>query len=378
MTALADSFNPDAGGSSTPNVLSIAIQPDGKILAGGSFGSIGDQTRNNIARVDGATGLADSFNPNATDSVQAIVRQPDGKILVGGRFFSFGGGSTIGGQTRNRIARLDPATGLADSFNPNADNFVYSIAVQADGRVLASGYFGTIGGQTRNNIARLDGTTGLADSFDPSADNPVYSIAMHDDGKILVGGSFTSVGGQTRRIFARLTNTAAALQNLAVTQTNVTWTRDGSSPQLERVTFESSTDSVNYTSLGSGTAAGSNWTLTGLSLPTGTNIYIRARGYYRGGQCEGSESITESVRNVFIPLTPTQVVSRKLHNGAPFDITLPLTGNAGIECRSGGVTSDYLLVLKLSQPGHFQRRIGNRRYRISERQQRQRVDNCYR
>ena len=34
-------------------------------------------------------------------------------------------------------------------------------------------------------------------------------------------------------------------------------------------------------SLGNGTAAGSNWTLTGLNLPTGQNIYIRARGYYR-------------------------------------------------------------------------------------------------
>ena len=28
----------------------------------------------------------------------------------------------IGGQTRNRIARLDPTTGLADSFNPNAND----------------------------------------------------------------------------------------------------------------------------------------------------------------------------------------------------------------------------------------------------------------
>ena len=40
---------------------------------------------------------------------------------------------------------------------------------------------------------------------------------------------------------------------------------------------------MNYTPLGNGTAAGSNWTLTGLNLPTGQNIYIRARGYYRSG-----------------------------------------------------------------------------------------------
>ena len=52
--------------------------------------------------------------------------------------------------------------------------------------------------------------------------------------------------------------------------------------------------------MGNGTAAGSNWTLTGLNLPIEQNIYIRARGYYRGGCHNGSESITESVRNAFI------------------------------------------------------------------------------
>jgi hypothetical protein len=57
--------------------------------------------------------------------------------------------------------------------------------------------------------------------------------------------------------------------------------------------------------LGNGTSAGSNWILTGLSLPTGQNIYIRARGYYRSGENNASESITESVRNAFIIATPT-------------------------------------------------------------------------
>ena len=220
--------------------------------------------------------------------------QADGKILAGGNFTS------IGGQTRNYIARLDATTGLADSFDPNANGTVYSIAVQADGKILAGGVFTSIGGQTRNRIARLDATTGLADSFDPNANDDVYSIAVQADGKILAGGDFTTIGGQTRNFFARLTNDTAALQNLAVTQTTITWTRGGSSPQFTRVTFEYSTDNVNYTPLGNGTAAGSNWTLTGLNLPTGQNIYIRARGYYRSGNYNGSESITESVRNAFL------------------------------------------------------------------------------
>ena len=149
-----------------------------------------------------------------------------------------------------------------------------------------------------------------------------------------------------------MSNDTAALQNLAATPTTVTWTRGGSSPQFTRVTFESSTDNVNYTPLGNGTASGSNWTLTGLSLPIGQNFYIRARGYYRSGYLNGSESITESVRNAFIAPapTPTQVVSRKLHGGTPCDITLPLAGNSGIECRSGGATNDYQVVFTFPAP----------------------------
>ncbi|HYJ05517.1 MAG TPA: delta-60 repeat domain-containing protein [Chthoniobacterales bacterium] len=303
-TGLADSFDPNSS-----NIVSaIALQGDGKILVGGPFygpSSIGGQARKCIARLDPATGLADSFDPSADGfltTVNAIVVQSDGKILMGGAFTS------IGGQMRNRIARVDPDTGLADSFNPNAKDTVLTIAVQADGKVLAGGlFFGTnsIGGQTRSRMARLDATTGLADSFDPNPNQIVAAIALLADGKIFVGGNFLSIGGQPQRRFARLSNDTAALQNLAVTQTSITWTRAGSSPQLSRVFFDYSVDNVNYFALGDATASGANWTLTGLNLPDGQNIYIRGRGYYRTGQDNGSDSITEAVRNAFITdLTP--------------------------------------------------------------------------
>jgi FtsP/CotA-like multicopper oxidase with cupredoxin domain len=48
---------------------------------------------------------------------------------------------------------------------------------------------------------------------------------------------------------------------------------------------------------------------------------------------------------VVAPVTPTQVISRKIHGSAgAFDIGLPLTGAAGIECRSGGATHDHQLI----------------------------------
>ncbi len=214
-TGLADSFDPGADGF---GVYAIALQKDGKILAGGAFDNIGGQARNSIARLDSMTGLADSFDPQPMGADQplavcyAITVQADGKILMGGDFKS------IGGQPRNHIARLDATTGLADSFDPNASGGkphpdVSAIAVQADGKILVGGAFTTIGGQGRNHIAQLDATTGLADSLDPSPDAlGVYTIAVQKDGKILAGGAFDRISGQNRSYFARLSNGSAALQ----------------------------------------------------------------------------------------------------------------------------------------------------------------------
>src|SRR5256714_13126067 len=162
-----DGFDPNANGL----IRVIVVQPDGKILLGGDFTTLSPNggapvTRNRIARLNPDGTLDTAFNPNATGSVDTIALQTDGKILVGG---GFNGASSIGGQPRNYIARLDATTGLADSFNPNAENTVRTIAVQTDGKILVGGVFVSIGGQARFFIARLDATTVLADSFTPSS-----------------------------------------------------------------------------------------------------------------------------------------------------------------------------------------------------------------
>ena len=335
-----DGFNPNANSI----VYSLALQPDGKLLVAGFFTSIGGVTRNRLARLD-ASGAPDSFDPNANDSVLAVAVQMDGKILVGGFF------TNIGGQPRNGLARLDPVTGLADTFNANSNSHVNALVLQADGKILVGGNFhGTncIGGATRNYIARVDGASGLADSFNPNANDTVYSIALQQDGKVLAGGVFTSIGGQSRNRFARLSNDTAAFSTLKVTQSTITLTQGGSAPQFTHVSFGSDYeyDGI-YGLVGTGTPQGSSFTLTGQNFPTGQDFLIRSRGYFRTGYLNGSETTEHNIRNVFLtlPPTPSQVVSRKLHGGMPFDINLPLTGNPGIECRSGGATNDYQIVL---------------------------------
>ena len=42
-----------------------------------------------------------------------------------------------------------------------------------------------------------------------------------------------------------------------------------------------------------------------------------------------------------------------MHNGTPRDINLPLTGNSGIECRSGGGTNDYDVIFTFASSVTF-------------------------
>ena len=173
-------------------------QPDGKVLVGGNFSTLGGQTRNYIGRLNPDGTLDTAFNPGAGGTVYSLAVQADGKILVGGYF------TTLGGQARSSLGRLNADGSLDTAFNPGANNNVYCLPVQADGKILVGGSFSTLGGQTRNNFSRLNADGSLDASFNPGASSYVCSVALQPDGKIVVGGTFTGLGGQTRGAIGRV------------------------------------------------------------------------------------------------------------------------------------------------------------------------------
>ena len=60
----------------------------------------------------------------------------------------------------------------------------------------------------------------------------------------------------------------------------------------------------------------------------------------------GLTSYNVIVNGIDVPPPPVSAVSRKVHGASGiFDINLPFTGAPGIECRSGGVTGDYQIVV---------------------------------
>lgn len=203
-TGLATSWNPNAtlsGSAGTVNAITLA---GSTVYIGGDFDTIGVDSRNNIAAVDASTGLATSWDANANSTVLALTID-NTNVYAGGSF------TNIGGQARNRIAALDIGTALATSWNPNANSTVNALIFN-NSLVYAGGSFTNIGGQSRNRIAALDASTGLATSWDPNASGVVNALAASGDGLTLyAGGTFNNIGGQGRnRIGALSASTGLA------------------------------------------------------------------------------------------------------------------------------------------------------------------------
>ena len=85
--------------------------------------------------------------------------------------------------------------------------------------------------------------------------------------------------------------------------------------------------------------------------PTAGLIQGSDRNFY-GTTYGGGTADSGTVFRLNIPAVHLlSVVSRKAHGSAgTFDVVLPLMGNPGIECRSGGANNDYMMVFTFANP----------------------------
>ncbi|MFC5490509.1 delta-60 repeat domain-containing protein [Dokdonella soli] len=300
--------NPGVGGV-FDSVLALALQTDGKIVAGGNFTQVGAYTRNRIARLNPDGSLDTAFDPNANGPVFALALQADGKMVLGGNFTSIDGGT--GGSTRNRIARLNADGNLDIAFHPDADKAVYALALQADGKVALGGSFAVVSGAARSSIARLSADGNLDATFpDLQANNSVEALALQADGKLVIGGAFTKfnviiVNGHyiytARNHIARLSQREAALQSLTLSGNTVTWLRSGTSPELALPPDLLCSSKSSFCAwLGTVSRIAGGWRYSGLLLPAvGNTFYLRAQGQLSSGDGNGSQGLIESTRQAY-------------------------------------------------------------------------------
>ncbi len=190
-------------------VYSIARQPDGKILAAGSFTTYDGVAAKYLIRLN-ADGTRDGgFNQTGTglsSSVRGIALQSDGKILATGQFTSYNGATAV------RIIRLN-ADGTRDggfitgTGIYGAANLPYTIVLQTDGKILIGGVFLMYNGVSARYLVRLNADGTRDGGFNQTGTGPggyVHTITLQPDGKILIGGSFTTYNGVSAKYLVRL------------------------------------------------------------------------------------------------------------------------------------------------------------------------------
>jgi uncharacterized delta-60 repeat protein len=175
-----------------PVFFDVVVLPDGSLVVAGNISPTSGVTRRVLHLTSTGSYDAAFSNFNINGNVVRLVREPSGSFLVGGLF------TNVAGQARPRIARLNSDGTLNTGFNAGLPNVagtqVQEIAVEASGNIMIGGFFNTVGGQSRNGIARLLPTGSLDTSFDPGtgANSNVLSIVRQADGKYFVGGSFST------------------------------------------------------------------------------------------------------------------------------------------------------------------------------------------
>ena len=238
-------FTTNTGTGFNVDVNSIAIQSDGKIVCGGFFTSFNGVTVNRIARLNSNGTLDTTFATNTGTGFNfqpySLATQLDGKIIVAGSFTSFNG------TTTNRIARLNSNGTLDTTFTTNTGtdfvgNQIDAVAVQPDGKIICVGNFITFNGAVVNHIVRLNSNGTVDAAFTTNTGTAfshlTLSLAIQADGKIIVGGNFTSFNGTTSRRIARL-NSDGTLDTIFTANTGGSVIGGGFSGRVESIAIQS-------------------------------------------------------------------------------------------------------------------------------------------
>ncbi|MCY7348527.1 MAG: hypothetical protein LH614_20250, partial [Pyrinomonadaceae bacterium] len=182
------SFNPPNFSSSFSffSIYANLLQPDGKIVVGGSFSSVGGSNSISLARLnaDGSRDMTfvSPFVAGSTGTiVSALALQTDGKILVGGTLVTPSGTRTL--VRVNADGSLDTTFVVAAS---SVFGQVGKIVIEPGGQILASGNF--------PGVSRLN-SNGSFVGVTATVFSNVTGFVLQSDGKLVISGISGNFGG---------------------------------------------------------------------------------------------------------------------------------------------------------------------------------------
>lgn len=209
-------------GATGAGIGTVALQPDGKVIIGGTFNTWNGTSAGRITRLNADGTLDTTFNSNIGAGISGGVGssagampmdfeiQPDGKIVVVGDFTQFQS------SMQEFILRLNSDGSGDAAFNTNVasivDIYMYDVAIQSTGHLVVTGGNIGAGGITNAGIVRftsagiLDGafSTAVGTGAAAVAGGFTSTAAVLSDNSIIVGGKFAQFGSSTAGALAKL------------------------------------------------------------------------------------------------------------------------------------------------------------------------------
>jgi uncharacterized delta-60 repeat protein len=248
-------------------VYIIAVQSDGKILAGGNFNTPhGFET---LTRLNANGSLDPSFNGNHGPILypKAIVPLANKQILVAG---------AADPSNNGFVRRLNENGSVDPSFQPpDFYGSVNALLPQIDGKIVAGGVFTQVDGQEKKGLIRLNADGSLDTSFGIQVDNGVTSLALEPDGKIIVGGAFSQIGGVAQNGIARLKENSLTFHSSSNANGHFIAQLQGDAGKSYII--ESSADFKTWNSFSTNSATDAGLTIVDEAAPTQKRRFFRAK-----------------------------------------------------------------------------------------------------
>jgi uncharacterized delta-60 repeat protein len=146
------------GGITAGSPRAAVLSPDGRLIVGGVFTSVGSTPVKTIARFNESGLLDASFQPSLsmaaspfgnTPSIDVMTLHPDGGIVIGGDF------DAVNGRPTGSLAHLSAEGQLVSNFRPGLEDKVRALAFRCDSMLAVGGDFNFLRGVRRNRVAQI-------------------------------------------------------------------------------------------------------------------------------------------------------------------------------------------------------------------------------
>ncbi|MGC2234563.1 MAG: hypothetical protein WA584_00195, partial [Pyrinomonadaceae bacterium] len=190
-------------------MYAFALQPDGKILVGGRAYSFSNGTFSGIlARFNSNGSIDTSFGSNGSTtasitSIFSITLQPDGKLVAGGT-------NGVDSSATFAISRLNPngspdiffGSGGVVTYHPTFSDQTWFVKIRHDNQIFIGGHSSAIQGDSRGTLLRFGSGGTFGQSMIYPDERAFWNMTFQPDWKaVTVGLSFNPSNGFTVRRF---------------------------------------------------------------------------------------------------------------------------------------------------------------------------------